>query len=528
MQHHNHHDFRVTLPAWHQDPIPAAARALRILIPALERLKRSCPGAQGRPLRVMIIPFFLALDSTLHSLREKHPASCEYLARSIMRIFEGMATEMRRREAERLRPPAVADDEYVWTENDVERDDRGRFAPKGGGGSGGGEPLDLVARMEKGPRNTGGGEKRELAAQTHKAPQQSAGDPVAVYRNLAGADKSAPPLPDMAKLRSNSEQERRKAFTQVMRAAAAAEAKDKALASALRAKAEGSVDTMYYLVNDHIQEQAEEKIKAYDNGKLGKGGVEQLPFEEKMAIRLELYIRDESSRKRTLTTILDNNILLNPSLNSVIKRGTKTEAQQARKKLIPPQYEQETSRKVQALTDKLLQNKQLHADAEKWDSLNDRQKQEMLTRWLNVMTAELGIPGKHGFTMSGNSTQMFVAPHFDSDKKDNTRFTLYTEQNIMMGNGVWKDKNFTTLYGALYPVLHEVMHMHEARAMNAVLKSRTASPRERAYAMKVVCAAMAGRPLPENHDIHLTESSAIYFSNQYMEKLEKYNLGARK
>lgn len=68
----------------------------------------------------------------------------------------------------------------------------------------------------------------------------------------------------------------------------------------------------------------------------------------------------------------------------------------------------------------------------------------------------------------------------------------------------------------LFPVLHEVMHIHELQYMHAVLRSRTADARERDYAMRVICAVMARMPeTGEEYDTHLTEASAMYFSDIY-------------
>lgn len=165
MHQDDHHVSSRDIIAWRHDPVPAAFRSLGILISKLKNIQPARPSGTERTLN-FAIHFLQALVEGLHSLQAEKPATCKNMARWIMEVLEGMVMEIRRQDAERLRPPSCANDKYVWTENDVERDDLGRFASKGGGSGGAATPE---ARKEKSrPGNT---------SSTRNLKEESAGKP---------------------------------------------------------------------------------------------------------------------------------------------------------------------------------------------------------------------------------------------------------------------------------------------------------------------------------------------------------------
>ena len=172
MYQKDQHVFRWEVLPWRHNPYPSAARVLQSFIESMEGLLPKYPGDKGRGRRV-ILRVLRSLAEQLHRLHTEDPASCLERSTWIMTLFQAMVTEMGRLEAKRSETPACTGDEQGWKEENVDRDDRGRFAPQSGG-SGGGKSLDLVAQANTGSRNAGGGEKRELAAQVKKqeAPAQ--------------------------------------------------------------------------------------------------------------------------------------------------------------------------------------------------------------------------------------------------------------------------------------------------------------------------------------------------------------------
>ena len=483
---------------------------------------------------------------------------------------------------------ALAGDVYTWKEEDHERNELGQFTSKGGG-SGGGEILDLVARGEKEEEEEPverselvalvdkeqqnaelGPEKRELAEQTKKTQQnvkkggekpesaakaekenpdppqseteqpRSPEDLATAYKNLTEAKQLEPILSEMGKLNSEEETDRREACKKVLAMAATVEAKDPILAKELRDLAKGAVDTMYHIVNQHTLDRADAEIQNYFDGKLNARQMAELPLEEQVAMLMILYKAAEESEElkemvKDPIKALGEILVLSDSLKGVLNL-TEEEAAEKRKALIPPRYEEETRRKVVALTETLRRDEGLRADADTWEDLDERlsagmgkeeklkiraQKEEILTRWVNAMTAELGIPGEYSFETINKRGGIRVVPIFRSEKEDNTRYIFSTEKVIQIRNDGWNDLNSGSLYRGLYPVLHEVMHAHEANYMHPVLRSRNADPQEREYALKAACSTMVPEPTTaEAYNGHLAESSAIYFSDMYINAME--------